>query len=296
LIVSNYQLLTINYQLIAPSVFFIKNIKNHYFSVVYEIILSLSKNKHNMKNIISVALWMSLVLSVGVGCKNKKPNNSVDSNTIETPPPPPPVESKSSDNNISLVEADTINKSKVKEGAKADKPNLADKAKKVESKPSKTEKAKTAATTKIPIPSKAPASTKVPVKSGKPMSKPLSTADKFPDEKVIKRNGRDDVLKIAEAAPAYNGGEKAMKKFLQNNIKYPSKAKDDGVQGTVFVRFVVEKDGIVDDVVVSKGVHPLLDAEAKRVVSVMPKWTPGKQNGKVVAVQYTLPVRFQLLD
>ncbi len=251
-----------------------------------------------MKNIISVALWMLLVLSIVVGCKNKKPNSSVESNTIETPLPPPPVENNSSDNNISLVNADSLMKNKSKEAtkpSKSDKLAAIEKAKNAETKPPKSDKGKTAAN-KIPLPPKLPANAKAPVKGAKPMSKPLSKADNFPDDQVIKRNGRDDVLKVSEAAPAYNGGEKAMRKFLQNNIKYPSKAKDDGVQGTVFVRFVVEKDGIVDDVVVSKGVHPMLDAEAKRVVSVMPKWTPGKQKGKPVAVQYTLPVRFQILE
>lgn len=250
-----------------------------------------------MKNIISVALWMSLVLSIVVGCKNKKPNSSVESNTIETPLPPPPVENNSSDNNISLVNADSLMKNKSKEATKPSKSDkvAAEKVKNAEAKPPKSDKGKTAIN-KIPLPSKAPANAKAPVKGAKPMSKPLPKADNFPVDQVIKRNGRDDVLKVSEAAPAYNGGDKAMRKFLQNNIKYPSKAKDDGVQGTVFVRFVVEKDGIVDDVVVSKGVHPMLDAEAKRVVSVMPKWTPGKQKGKPVAVQYTLPVRFQLLD
>jgi TonB family protein len=246
-----------------------------------------------MKNIISVALWLSLVLSMGAGCKNKKPNSSVESNTVEAPPPPT-VENNSLDNNISLVDADSITKSKNKESqntVKTDKTAIAEKAKKAEAKPPKIDKGKTAATTKIPA-KKATAPTKVPAKGVKPTTK----ADNFPDEQVVKRNGRDDVLKIAEAAPVYNGGDKAMRKFLQSNIKYPSKAKDDGVQGTVFVRFVVEKNGVVDDVVVSKGVHPLLDAEAKRVVSVMPKWTPGKQKGKPVAVQYTLPVRFQIVD
>jgi TonB family protein len=250
-----------------------------------------------MRKTNSIILLTSLVLILGLGCKNKKPNTSVDSNTIETPPPPPPVESNPVDNNISLVNADTLMKNKESgKTNKSDKTALVEKKKIEAVKPSKVEKGKTTATTKIPATSKAPASSKTPPQSGKPMSKPLTKADNFPDEQVIKRNGRDDVLKISEAAPAYNGGEKAMRKFLQNNIKYPSKAKDDGVQGTVFVRFVVEKDGLVDDVTVSKGIHPMLDAEAKRVVSIMPKWAPGKQKGKPVAVQYTLPVRFQLLE
>lgn len=113
---------------------------------------------------------------------------------------------------------------------------------------------------------------------------------------VLKRPGRDNVLTIYEVKPAYPGGDKAMTTFLNKNIKYPNQAKEDGVKGTVYVKFVVEKDGTVDDVVISKGVHPLLDAEAMRVVKAMPKWAAGKQAGQVVATQFTLPVKFQLVD
>ena len=113
---------------------------------------------------------------------------------------------------------------------------------------------------------------------------------------VLKRPGRDNVLTISEVKPAYPGGDKAMGTFLSKNIKYPNQAKEDGVKGTVYVKFVVEKDGTVDDVVVSKGVHPLLDAEATRVVKAMPKWAAGKQAGQPVATQYTLPVKFQLVE
>jgi TonB family protein len=250
-----------------------------------------------MSKTISTTLLALLVLLIGLGCKNKKPNSSVDSNTVEALPPPPAVDDNSVDNNISLVNEDSLLKAKnAEKNKKIEKTDLVENKKKERVKPAKVEKEKNNAVTKIPVPTKAPNPTKKPVKGDKPMSKPLSKSDNFPDEQVIKRDGRDDVLKIAEAAPAYNGGDKAMRKFLQSNIKYPLKAKDDGVQGTVFVRFVVEKDGLVDDVAISKGVHPLLDAEAKRVVSIMPKWTPGKQKGKPVAVQYTLPVRFLLAD
>ena len=113
---------------------------------------------------------------------------------------------------------------------------------------------------------------------------------------VLKRPGRDNVLTTSEVKPSYPGGDKAMTTFLNKNIKYPSQAKEDGVKGTVYVKFVVEKDGSVDDVVVSKGVHPLLDNEAMRVVKAMPKWAAGKQAGQPVATQYTLPVKFQLVD
>jgi TonB family protein len=258
-----------------------------------------------MKKTILAALWISSVLTLGTGCKNKKPNATVESNTVETLPPP--VENPSLENTISLVDSDSIQKSKKKEAeneAKAAKAVAAEKAAiaaaKAKADKAKADKAKSdkakVTTTKIPAPTKGTVPTKTPTKGGKSMSSPLTKSDDFSDDKVIKRKGKDDVLKLAEAAPAYNGGEKAMRKFLQNNIKYPLKAKDDGVQGTVFIRFVVEKNGLVDDVVVAKGVHPMLDAEAKRVVSVMPKWTPGRQNNKNVAVQYTLPVKFQILD
>ena len=119
---------------------------------------------------------------------------------------------------------------------------------------------------------------------------------KFEDGNIVKRPGRDDVFTISEVAPTYPGGEKAMMKYLQKTIKYPNEAKEKGIKGTVFVEFVVEKDGTVDDVLVKKGVNPLLDKEAVRVVNLMPKWTPGKQNGNLVAVRYTLPVKFDLIN
>jgi TonB family protein len=112
---------------------------------------------------------------------------------------------------------------------------------------------------------------------------------------VLRRDGKDDVFKISEIKPAYPGGEKAMMGYLSKNIRYPQTAKEDGIEGTVFVQFVVEKDGSITDVNVVKGIHSALDSEAKRVVSKMPSWQPGKQNGTDVAVQYTLPVRFELI-
>lgn len=112
----------------------------------------------------------------------------------------------------------------------------------------------------------------------------------------FERAGRDEVFKISEIKPTYPGGEREMNRFLSSAIRYPTKAREEKIEGTVFMQFVIEKDGTVDDISVAKGVHPLLDAEAKRVVSRMPKWAAGRQNGRDVAVQYTLPVRFQLVD
>ncbi len=115
-------------------------------------------------------------------------------------------------------------------------------------------------------------------------------------ENVKKRSGKDDVFVRSEIAPAYIGGDKAMIKYLQNNLRYPVIAKENGVKGTVYVQFVVEKDGSVSEVNVLKGVDNALNSEAKRVVSAMPKWTAGKQNGTAVAVQYVLPVKFDLVE
>lgn len=149
-------------------------------------------------------------------------------------------------------------------------------------------------------PNAAPKPLPKPIKTTKPSAstadKPLTKSDNFSDDNLIKRPGRDNVLKISEVRPSFPGGESALNNFMSRNLRYPARAREDGVQGTVFVRFVVEKDGTVDDVSVAKGVHPLLNAEAKRVVAAMPKWTAGRQSGGNVAVQYTLPVRFELVE
>lgn len=87
-----------------------------------------------------------------------------------------------------------------------------------------------------------------------------------------------------------------MGRFLSSQIRYPETAKDAGKQGTVYVSFVVEKDGTISNIVMLKEVPgvPEFSKEAIRVVSIMPNWTPGKQNGKLVRVKYTLPVKFTL--
>ncbi len=153
--------------------------------------------------------------------------------------------------------------------------------------------------TKVSVPAKPRTKPKVtpvtPVNPSKTATV-IKPEPKFDDGNIVKRPGRDDVFTISEVAPAYPGGVNAMMKYLQKSIKYPNEAKEKGIKGTVFVEFVVEKDGTVDDVLVKKGVNPLLDKEAVRVVNSMPKWTPGKQNGHLVAVRYTLPVKFDLIN
>ena len=103
-----------------------------------------------------------------------------------------------------------------------------------------------------------------------------------------------EVFEEFEHHPTFPGGVLALIKFLSENVKYPEQAKKDSIQGRVACKFVVGEDGSISDITVAKSVHPLLDAEAVRVLSLMPKWIPGEQNGKPIKVKYTLPVTFRL--
>ena len=104
----------------------------------------------------------------------------------------------------------------------------------------------------------------------------------------------EQIFQVVEDDPQFPGGIQELMKYLQKNIKYPSICQEQGIQGRVIVQFVVEKDGSIADVQVIKAVNPYLDKEAVRVVSTMPKWSPGKQRGKPVRVRFTLPVTFRL--
>lgn len=103
-----------------------------------------------------------------------------------------------------------------------------------------------------------------------------------------------EVLDMAEQMPAFPGGASALLKWLGNNVKYPAAAEAKGIQGRVLCQFTVETDGSLSGFKIIKSVDPLLDEEALRVLSIMPKWTPGKQGGKPVRVKFTLPVSFKL--
>ena len=97
-----------------------------------------------------------------------------------------------------------------------------------------------------------------------------------------------------EEKPEYPGGMGELSKLLSSNLKYPLISQENGVQGEVLVQFVVDKEGNVEEVTVFKGVDPHLDAEALRVIKMMPKWKPGKHEGKEVNVKCTIPVGFRL--
>ena len=101
-------------------------------------------------------------------------------------------------------------------------------------------------------------------------------------------------LEVAEEMPQFPGGEQALIDYLSKHIKYPPVAEENGIQGRVVLRFVVEKDGSISQVEVIKSVDPSLDKEAIRVTKSIPHWIPGKQNGQPVRVKFTLPVTFKL--
>lgn len=102
------------------------------------------------------------------------------------------------------------------------------------------------------------------------------------------------IFTVVEQMPMYPGGDAALMGYLRDNIKYPTVAAENGVQGRVVVGFVVERDGSITDVNILRGVDPSLDREAMRVVKSMPRWNPGKQNGSAVRVKFQVPVSFRL--
>ena len=99
---------------------------------------------------------------------------------------------------------------------------------------------------------------------------------------------------IVEVMPEYPGGDEARVKFLSENLSYPKAAREAGLEGRVFIGFVVEPDGRLTNFSVVRSVSPILDDEALRVVKMMPKWTAGKQRGKAVRVQFQVPITFTL--
>ena len=103
-----------------------------------------------------------------------------------------------------------------------------------------------------------------------------------------------DVFIVVEESPQYPGGDEAWQKFLVENLTYPQAAREASIQGTVYVTFIVEKDGSITEPAVSRGIGAGCDEEVLRVVRQMPRWTPGKQRGKAVRVRVSIPVKFTL--
>lgn len=112
---------------------------------------------------------------------------------------------------------------------------------------------------------------------------------------VAEEEKADDVFIIVEDMPQFRGGTvDRFSTWVKERVKYPQIAQENGIQGKVFIEFIVEPDGSVSNVKVARGVDKSLDDEAVRVVSSSPKWTPGKQRGSPVRVRFTITVNFQL--
>ena len=124
-----------------------------------------------------------------------------------------------------------------------------------------------------------------PVASGPVMTGPVQVGE---------ASDEDEIFQVVEQMPEFPGGMEALLKYLGQNIKYPTMAQENGIQGKSIIEFVVNKDGSIVDPKVVKSLDPSCDKEAMRVIKAMPKWTPGKQRGKPVRVKYTVPVSFRL--
>jgi protein TonB len=116
-----------------------------------------------------------------------------------------------------------------------------------------------------------------------------------PVAEVAKEESDEDVVFMVVEQPAeFPGGMEAMMKFLQKNMKYPAVARRMGIEGSVFVSFVVDREGKISDLNVIKGISAECDQEAVRVIKLMPSWKPGKQNGRAVKSRFVLPIKFKL--
>ena len=121
----------------------------------------------------------------------------------------------------------------------------------------------------------------------------IETAPVVVDKPVVQEK---KVYEFIEQMPEYPGGTEALYNYINSHIQYPRMARDNGVQGKVFLKFIVDENGVVSDVQLLRGIGAGCDEEAMRVVRSLPKWTPGKQNGKPAAVWYKLPIQFTLED
>ena len=112
------------------------------------------------------------------------------------------------------------------------------------------------------------------------------------ENKDITQETDEEVYSAVDQMPEFPGGELALRQWIAFNVRYPKIAADKGIQGKVYINFVVDKDGGISNVRVVHGVDPLLDQEALRVINNLPRWNPGLQGGKPVRVSYTVPINF----
>ena len=108
------------------------------------------------------------------------------------------------------------------------------------------------------------------------------------------KTSNEKIYDVVEIPPSFPGGQAALLAWIASHVNYPQKAMESRIEGRIIVGFVIECDGSVSQAKIIRSVDPLLDDEAIRVVMGMPKWTPGRQNGKNVRVKYNVPVNFRL--
>ncbi len=111
---------------------------------------------------------------------------------------------------------------------------------------------------------------------------------------TVSANEGDGVLMFVEEQPSFPGGEAAFSKFLDKNLEYPKEARKNKIEGTVWLSFIIDKEGKISNVTVQRGIGGGCDEEAKRVIEMMPPWIPGKANGKPVKLKYNFPIKFSL--
>ena len=198
-----------------------------------------------------------------------EPPKEIETPKIETPPP---------------VEPDPIVRSQMR----FVEPEIVDDSKQTELPPDQDDlnKAVNIGTENIegkdePIPTEDPDAVK-----GKEIDMPVA----------VEAEDKNQVFITVEQNPEFAGGMNALLKFLQKNLRYPTPAVNANVMGKVYMQFVVGQDGNISKVDVLKGIGFGCDEEAQRVVKLMPKWSPGRQSGRAVAVKFTLPISFQLAE
>lgn len=120
------------------------------------------------------------------------------------------------------------------------------------------------------------------------------TSEKAVESSDPKKVFKGKVYDLVDEMPSFPGGLEELYKWIDNNVQYPAVARENGIEGRVILKFIVEKDGSLSDSTVIHSVHPMVDREALRLVGQMPKWNPGKRAGIPVRVRYCLPIKFKL--
>ena len=136
--------------------------------------------------------------------------------------------------------------------------------------------------------------------------KPVVTEEEKPNDSLEKQElkketekpelikARTDTVVFVEKPPQFPGGPEALKQYIRKNLKYPADAINRKVQGTVVLSFIIEKDGSIRQVIITKNVDPILDFEAVRIIAAMPQWSPGMAKGKPIATMIVLPINFAM--